>query len=114
MTKTGLNEGIKIFMGPIFFDETRALNKDLSREDAILSLSQTFQMYLITLSFLEKPIDQISCINKSYKKIFYLSRVLIIYPNNKYGKLIRKGFSELRNINMQQKIKIEYFECPIV
>ena len=25
--KTGLNEGIKIFIGPIFSDETRALNK---------------------------------------------------------------------------------------
>ena len=56
----------------------------------------------------ENPIDQISCINRNLIKND-LSRVLIIYPNNKYGEVIRKGFSEL-NINMQQKIKIEYFE----
>ncbi len=108
--KTGLNEGIKIFIGPIFSDETRALNKDLSREDALFfSLSPDFSNVSdnVVVSG-ENPIDQISCINRNLIKND-LSRVLIIYPNNKYGEVIRKGFSEL-NINMQQKIKIEYFE----
>jgi hypothetical protein len=65
--KQGINDGIKIFIGPIFSDETKEIKDYLSSSEAIFfSLSPDFSNISknIVVSG-ENPDDQISCIKKN-------------------------------------------------
>ena len=108
--KQGLDEGIKVFIGPIFSDETKELNSFFSNEDAkFFSLSPDFSNVSDTVIVSgENPDDQISCIRKNLIEN-ELEKVLLIYPKNKYGQVIQDGFRKFQN-DYEDQIKFEYFE----
>ena len=83
--KEGLNEGIKVFIGPIFSDETKELNSFFSDEDAtFFSLSPDFSNVSENVIVSgENPDDQIACIRQNLIEND-LKRVLLIFPRNKY------------------------------
>ncbi len=106
----GLDEGIKLFIGPIFTDETKELNSFFSNEDAIFfSLSPDFSNASDNVIVSgENPDDQISCIRQNLIEN-ELEKVLLIFPRNKYGQVIQDGFRKFQN-NQENQIKFEYFE----
>jgi len=108
--KEGLDEGIKIFIGPIFSDETKELNSFFSNEDAtFFSLSPDFSNVSENVIVSgENPDDQIACIRQNLIEND-LRRVLLIFPRNKYGQVIQEGFRNFQN-NQENEIKFEYFE----
>ena len=108
--KEGLNEGIKVFIGPIFSDETKELNSFFSDEDAtFFSLSPDFSNVSENVIVSgENPDDQIACIRQNLIEND-LKRVLLIFPRNKYGQVIQDGFRKFQN-DQENEIKLEYFE----
>ena len=106
----GLDEGIKLFIGPIFTDETKELNSFFSNEDAIFfSLSPDFSNASDNVIVSgENPDDQISCIRQNLVEN-ELEKVLLIFPRNKYGQVIQDGFRKFQN-DQENQIKFEYFE----
>ena len=108
--KEGLNEGIKVFIGPIFSDETKELNSFFSDEDAtFFSLSPDFSNVSENVIVSgENPDDQIACIRQNLIEND-LKRVLLIFPRNKYGQVIQEGFRKFQN-DQDNDIKFEYFE----
>ncbi len=108
--KEGLDEGIKLFIGPIFSDETKELNSFFSNEDAtFFSLSPDFSNVSDNVIVSgENPGDQISCIRQNLIEN-NLEKVLLIFPRNKYGQVIQDGFRKFQN-DQDNQIKFEYFE----
>ena len=106
----GLDEGIKLFIGPIFTDETKVLNSFFSNEDAtFFSLSPDFSNASDNVIVSgENPDDQISCIRQNLIEN-ELEKVLLIFPRNKYGQVIQDGFRKFQN-DQENQIKFEYFE----
>ena len=106
----GLDEGIKLFIGPIFTDETKVLNSFFSNEDAtFFSLSPDFSNASDNVIVSgENPDDQISCIRQNLVEN-ELEKVLLIFPRNKYGQVIQDGFRKFQN-DQENQIKFEYFE----
>ena len=108
--KEGLDEGIKLFIGPIFSDETKELNSFFSNEDAkFFSLSPDFSNVSDNVIVSgENPDDQIACIRQNLIEND-LEKVLLIFPRNKYGQVIQDGFRKFQN-DQENQIKFEYFE----
>ncbi len=108
--KEGINEGIKLFIGPIFSDETKEINSFFSGEDVkFFSLSPDFSNVSDNVIVSgENPDDQIACIRQNLLEN-NLKRVLLIFPKNKYGQVIKNGFRKFHNDHKHQ-IKFEYFE----
>ena len=108
--KEGLNEGIKVFIGPIFSDETKELNSFFSDEDAtFFSLSPDFSNVSENVIVSgENPDDQIACIRQNIIEND-LRRVLLIFPRNKYGQVIQDSFRKFQN-DQENDVKLEYFE----
>ena len=103
--KKGLSENIKIFIGPIFSQETMAIkNIERSKEVVVYSLSTDknaiSENIIITGFSLE---DELSCIFKKVKQD-EISKIGIIYNDDQYGNLLRKIISEktynARNMNV--------------
>ena len=108
--KEGLDEGIKLFIGPIFSDETKELNSFFSNEDAkFFSLSPDFSNVSDNVIVSgENPDDQIACIRQNLIEND-LEKVLLVFPRNKYGQVIQDGFRKFQN-DQENQIKFEYFE----
>lgn len=108
--KEGLDEGIKLFIGPIFSDETKELNSFFSNEDAtFFSLSPDFSNVSDNVIVSgENPDDQIACIRQNLIEND-LVKVLLIFPRNKYGQVIQDGFRKFQN-DQENQIKFEYLE----
>ena len=108
--QNGLDEGIKIFIGPIFSDETKELNNYFSDEDAkFFSLSPDFSNISENVIVSgENPDDQVSCIKKNLLEND-LEKVLLIHPRNKYGQVIKQSFQKKQS-DKESRIKIEFFE----
>ena len=108
--QSGLDEGIKIFIGPIFSDETKELNNYFSDEDAkFFSLSPDFSNISENVIVSgENPDDQVSCIKKNLLEND-LEKVLLIHPRNKYGQVIKQSFQKKQS-DKESRIKIEFFE----
>lgn len=108
--KEGLDEGVKLFIGPIFSDETKEINSFFSNEDAkFFSLSPDFSNVSDNVIVSgENPDDQIACIRQNLIEND-LEKVLLIFPRNKYGQVIQDSFRKFQN-NQDNQIKFEYFE----
>ena len=108
--KEGLDEGVKVFIGPIFSDETKELNSFFSKKDAtFFSLSPDFSNVSDNVIVSgENPDDQIACIRQNLIDND-LEKVLLIFPRNKYGQVIQDGFEKFQN-DQENQIKFEYFE----
>ncbi len=108
--KQGINDGIKIFIGPIFSDETKEIKDYLSSGEAIFfSLSPDFSNISKNIIVSgENPDDQISCIKKNLTEN-ELERVLLIFQNNKYGQVIKESFNNTRNNNFK-RFNVDFFE----
>ena len=108
--KEGLDDGIKLFIGPIFSDETKELNSFFSNEDAtFFSLSPDFSNVSDSVIVSgENPDDQIACIRQNLIEND-LEKVLLIFPRNKYGQVIQDGFRKFQN-DQENQIKFEFFE----
>ncbi len=103
--KKALSENIKVFIGPIFSQETMAIkNIKRSKEVIVYSLSTDknaiSENIIITGFSLE---DELSCIFQKVKKD-EISKIGIIYNDDQYGNLLRKiiseKFSNVRNMNV--------------
>ena len=108
--KEGLDEGIKLFIGPIFSDETKELNSFFSNEDAtFFSLSPDFSNVSDNVIVSgENPDDQIACIRQNLIEND-LEKVLLVFPRNKYGQVIQNGFRKFQN-DQENQINFEFFE----
>ena len=108
--KEGLDEGVKVFIGPIFSDETKELNSFFSKKDAtFFSLSPDFSNVSDNVIVSgENPDDQIACIRQNLIDN-ELDKVLLIFPRNRYGQVIQNGFKKFQN-DQENQIKFEYFE----
>ena len=108
--KEGLDEGVKLFIGPIFSDETKEINSFFSNEDAkFFSLSPDFSNVSDNVIVSgENPDDQIACIRQNLIEND-LEKVLLIFPRNKYGQVIQDSFRKFQN-KQDNQIKFEYFE----
>ena len=108
--KEGLDEGVKLFIGPIFSDETKEINSFFSNEDAkFFSLSPDFSNVSDNVIVSgENPDDQIACIRQNLIEND-LEKVLLIFPRNKYGQVIQDSFRKFQN-DQDNQIKFEYFE----
>ena len=103
--KKGLLENIKIFVGPVFSQETMAIKKiERSKEVIVYSLSTDknaiSENIIITGFSLE---DELSCIFQKVKQEEF-SKIGIIYNNDQYGNLLRKIISKethkTKNMNL--------------
>ncbi len=108
--KQGVKDGIRMFIGPIFSDETREIKNYFSGHKAtFFSLSPDFSNTSenIVVSG-ENPDDQIMCIKKNLNEN-QLERVLLIFQNNRYGQVVKESFTKSQS-NDYNKLKVDYFE----
>ena len=107
--KKALNDGINIYIGPIFSDETIAI-KDLAENKDVLIYSLSTDQSIVSKNILISGFsveDEISCILQKIKSEGNL-RVGIIHNDDKYGNLLKKAttnliknFSELSLISLK-------------
>ncbi len=110
--KKAIDEGINVFIGPIFSDETKILNEKFLRKKAVFfslstDSSNKSQNMIVTG---QSPFDQVKCITKnlSEKKA---SKILLIHHNDRYGTIVKNSLINIvQNSNFLDLINIEFFE----
>lgn len=94
--KKALNDGINIYIGPIFSDETIAI-KDLAENKDVLIYSLSTDQSIVSKNILISGFsveDEVSCILQKIKSEGNL-RLGIIHNNDKYGNLLKKATANL-------------------
>ena len=94
--KKALNDGINIYIGPIFSDETIAI-KDLAENKDVLIYSLSTDQSIVSKNILISGFsveDEVSCILQKIKSEGNL-RLGIIHNNDKYGNLLKKVTANL-------------------
>ena len=113
--KKALNDGINIYIGPIFSDETIAI-KDLAENKDVLIYSLSTDQSIVSKNILISGFsveDEVSCILQKIKSEGNL-RLGIIHNNDKYGNLLKKAtvnsiknFSELSLVSLEISDSLE-------
>ncbi len=110
--KKAIDEGINVFIGPIFSDETKILNERFSRKKAVFfslstDSSNKSQNMIVTG---QSPFDQVKCITKnlSEKKV---SRILLIHHNDRYGTIVKNSLINIvQDSSFLELINVDFFE----
>ena len=95
--KKAFNDGINIFIGPVFSDETMAI-KHLAENKNVLIYSLSTDQSIISKNILISGFsveDEVSCILQKINSDGNL-RLGIIYNNDKYGNLLKKATVNLK------------------
>ena len=113
--KKALKDGINIYIGPIFSDETIAI-KDLAENKDVIIYSLSTDQSIVSKNILISGFsveDEVSCILQKIKSEGNL-RLGIIHNNDKYGNLLKKtttnlikNFSELSLISLEISDSLE-------
>ena len=107
----GINDGVDIFIGPIFSYETAELKKNFGNKKDITFFSLSPDLNNLSSNIVvsgQNTEDQISCIlddlkNKSVKKL------LLIKHDDKYGEIVQNILEEnLKNLSPYQKFELDF------
>ena len=109
-----LNDGINIYIGPVFSDETMAI-KDLAENKDVLIYSLSTDQSIVSKNILISGFsveDEVSCILQKIKSEGNL-RLGIIHNNDKYGNLLKKTTVNLiKNFPELSLISLEISDSP--
>ena len=89
--KNGLNEGFKVFIGPIFSEATFLIQQK-AREASVVVFSLSTDKNAVSKNIIISGLsleDEISCIVQRSEKE-NLNRLGVIFNDNKYGELLKK------------------------
>ncbi|MFL2679407.1 MAG: hypothetical protein ACJ0GH_03400 [Alphaproteobacteria bacterium] len=107
----GINDGVDIFIGPIFSYETAELKKNFGNKKDITFFSLSPDLNNLSSNIVvsgQNTEDQISCIlddlkNKSIKKL------LLIKHDDKYGEIVKNILEEnLENFGPYEKFELDF------
>ncbi len=107
----GINDGVDIFIGPIFSYETAELKNNFGNKKDITFFSLSPDLNNLSSSIVvsgQNTKDQISCIlddlkNKSIKKL------LLIKHDDKYGEIVQNILEEsIENLSPYQKFELDF------
>ena len=100
--KSGLDEKVFLFIGPVFSDETEALKSTASKTDALifsLSTDQKAASNNVIISG-SNLFDEVLCIKKNLLNRKY-KRIALIHGKNEYGQVLKEYFEkENRNLDI--------------
>ena len=95
----GVEDGVEIFIGPIFSYETKAIKENFSGKDSITFFSLSPDLSNISENIIvsgQNPEEQISCIVSDLQQN-NINKLLLIHHNDRYGEIIKKSL--IKNID---------------
>ncbi len=108
----GKSDDVKIFIGPIFSYETKALKQKFSNDDSVVFFSLSPDLSNVSDNIIvsgQNPEDQIACI-VSDLKIRDIKDLLLIHHDDKYGEIIRQSVQENVHLYSLQNINLSFLE----
>ena len=111
--RKGKRDGVEIFVGPIFSDETKALKNYFGSERSLTFFSLSPDLSNVSENIIvsgQNPVDQMMCIADDINKKD-INQILLIYHNDRYGEIIRNSFLQaLKNKNKFNDLDVSFLE----
>ena len=111
--RKGKRDGVEIFVGPIFSDETKALKNYFGSERSLTFFSLSPDLSNVSENIIvsgQNPVDQMMCIADDINKED-INKILLIYHNDRYGEIIRTSFLQaLKNKNKFNDLDVSFLE----
>ena len=97
----GTKDDVKIFIGPIFSYETKALKERFVDDNSVVFFSLSPDLSNVSENIIvsgQNPEDQISCIISDLR-IKNISELLLISHKDRYGDIIKKSIQKFKYVN---------------